>query len=400
MKTIEEKIITPVCGDYDIIICGSGVAGIAAAIAAKRAGIEKILLIEKTVSFGGLATSGLICLFEPLDDGTGDRVMDGLALEFFRNAIKNGFSTIDPGWKAFPKNGPANPRCYSVFSPAVFSIVLDEMIRKEDIDVILDSHVVSTCLEGNLCTAVIVENRQGRAAYRAKVFVDATGDAIVLDRCGVPCRTEKNWLASICFRSTIDNAVTAAESGEIFKLLQWRNYGAKETGEAHPDYFPMLEGLTSEEVTRYVRESRHLVYQGIKDENPSSRDVIALPSIPQLRKTRRIDGDYTVTESDIKIRHEDSIGVCGDYKFSDRWYEVPLGSLVRSGYPNLITCGRSLSADGWAWDALREIPVCIMTGQAAGIAAATSVIEGKSFKEISVSKIQGILKKQEVRLHK
>ena len=400
MTAIEERLHTPIKGVYDIIISGGGVAGISAAIAAKRAGIEKVLLIEKTVSFGGLATSGLICLFEPLDDGTGDRIMDGLALEFFRKAIENGFSTLDSGWRDFPKNGPVSPRCMSVFSPNVFSLVLDDMLKKENIDVILDSHVVRTCMDGNLCNALIVENREGRAAYKAKVFIDATGDAIVLNRCGVPCRTGKNWVASICFRTTIESARNAVESGNIFKVIQWRNYGAKETGEGHPQDFPLIEGLTSEEVTAFVREARHLVFQAIKNEDPSSRDIITLPSIPQLRKTRRIDGDYTITDTDIKLRHEDSIGVCGDYKFADRWYEIPFGSLFNSSHPNLITCGRSISADGWAWDALREIPVCIMTGQAAGAAAAVSVKEGKTFNDISVSKIQNLLKKQDMRLHK
>ena len=400
MTTIEERLLTPVKSNYDIIICGGGVAGISAAIAAKRAGVEKILLLEKTFSFGGLATSGLICLFEPLDDGTGDRVMNGLVPEFLGNTLRYSFSSLDPQWSSFPETGPEKPRCCSIFSPAVFSLVLDEMLRGESIDVLLDTTIVSTCMEGTVCKAVIVENREGRAAFGAKTVIDATGDSIVLDRCGVPCRTGKNWLTSICFQASVASAGKTSESGQISRLLEWRNYGANDLGKGHPEGFPMLEGLTSDEVTRFMREARHRVFEGIKNDDPSQRDVISLPSLPQLRMTRRIDGAYTMTESDIKVRHDDSIGVSGDYKFSDRWYELPFGTLFNRKYPNLITCGRSLSAEGWAWNALREIPVCIMTGQAAGAAAAASVLERRHFTEIPVSRIQDILERQDVRLHK
>ena len=401
MNIIEERLDVPVRGDYDIIISGCGVAGISAAIAARRAGIEKVLLLEKSFSLGGLATSGLIMLFEPLDDGTGDRVMDGLALEFLKNATRYGISTLDPQWRSFPKVGLESPRCMSVFSPTVFSLVLDDMLGKEKIDLILDSHVVNAMTDGNAVKAVIVENREGRAAYSARMFIDATGDAVILDRCKVPCRSGKSWLASICLKGSAESALKAAETGDMLNLLQWHNYGAKDNGKGHPDWFPVLEGgLSSEDVTRFMRGSRSLVFDAIKDENPSSRDVIALPSVPQLRKTRRIDGDYTVTESDFNLRHEDSIGVCGDYKYSGRWYEVPLGALFNRGCGNLLTCGRSISADGWAWDALREIPVCIMTGQAAGVAAATAVMEGKSLPDTPIAGIQKNLEKQGVRLHK
>ena len=400
MRMIEERLSVPLKGEYDIVVCGGGVAGIAAAVAARRAGIDKVLLLEKSFSLGGLATSGLIMLFEPLDDGTGDRVMDGLALEFFENSIKYGMNTLDPAWKSFPKKGPVNPRCMSVFSPTIFSLVLDDMLRKEDIDLVLDSHVVSSMTEGNICKAVVVENREGRVAYGAKMFIDATGDAILLDRCGVPCKTGKNWLASICLKASVENAQTAANAKSIFNLFRWHNYGANDFGIGHPEGFPMLEGLSSEEVTFFTRSARNLVFNAIKDEEPQSRDLTALPSIPQLRKTRRIDGDFTITDSDANVRHADSIGVCGDYKYRGKWYEVSLGSTFNRRFPNLITCGRSISADGWAWDALREIPVCIMTGQAAGAVASEAVMEGKNLGEVAVEKIQTLLEKQGVRLHK
>ena len=98
--------------------------------------------------------------------------------------------------------------------------------------------------------------------------------------------------------------------------------------------------------------------------------------MPQLRTTRRIDGDYTLLESD-KYRHfEDSIGAIGDFERRDFLYEIPYRTLIRSGYDNLITAGRSASADGYAWDVVRVIPPAIITGQAAGTAAAQALEAG------------------------
>jgi hypothetical protein len=78
-----------------------------------------------------------------------------------------------------------------------------------------------------------------------------------------------------------------------------------------------------------------------------------LPMMPQLRTTCHIDGDYTLVQEDAYRHFEDSVCAINDFDHRDYLYEVPLRCLVKAGYPNLITAGRSASASGYGWDILR-----------------------------------------------
>ena len=119
----------------------------------------------------------------------------------------------------------------------------------------------------------------------------------------------------------------------------------------------------------------------------------------QFRKTRRIQGRYTLSEEDCGKHFEDSIGVATDFYYRDRLYELPAGILFHDDCPNLFTAGRTVSADGWAWDVTRVIPVAVATGQAAGVMAALRAKEGIEANEDGIRKIQEALKGQGVRLH-
>ena len=83
MKITEE--IKP-AGRWQVVVCGGGVAGVAAAVAAARAG-KKTLLIEKTLSLGGLATNGLVNFFVPMCNGRGKQIIFGMADEMLRLAM-------------------------------------------------------------------------------------------------------------------------------------------------------------------------------------------------------------------------------------------------------------------------------------------------------------------------
>jgi len=101
-----------------------------------------------------------------------------------------------------------------------------------------------------------------------------------------------------------------------------------------------------------------------------------------------------------RYRHFDtSIGAICDFENRDWLYEVPFGTLVRTGFDNLITCGRSASASGWGWDVLRVIPPAILTGQAAGIAAAMHLDSGTPLPSLPVNPLQDALAETGVIIH-
>lgn len=111
---IRETLQTPVRGEYDVIVCGGGVAGVSAAMAARREGAS-VLLLEKAVNLGGLATVGLISWYEPICDGKGRRVMGGMPEELMELSMKYGFSTLPEGWKN-SRTSDEPGRCATHFS--------------------------------------------------------------------------------------------------------------------------------------------------------------------------------------------------------------------------------------------------------------------------------------------
>ena len=98
MENYIEHNNIPVWGEYDVIVVGGGVAGVSAALAAKRNGC-KTLLVEKSVMLGGLATLGLIAIYLPLCDGRGRKVIGGIAEELLQLAIKYGYDNLPPEWE-------------------------------------------------------------------------------------------------------------------------------------------------------------------------------------------------------------------------------------------------------------------------------------------------------------
>src|SRR5512145_2221418 len=98
MAFLTESNQIPIAGKYDVIVAGGGIAGVAAALAARRSGC-RVLLIEKSVMLGGLATLGFIAYYLPLCDGRGKKVSGGIAEELLHLSIKYGYGDLPPEWK-------------------------------------------------------------------------------------------------------------------------------------------------------------------------------------------------------------------------------------------------------------------------------------------------------------
>jgi len=399
VETIEIHERIPVKGSYDVIVAGGGVAGVAAAVSAKRAG-KNVLLLEKSISLGGLATLGLINLFVPMCNGRGTQIIKGMAEEFLRLSIKYGYDTIPEEWKNGEPGEGAKTRYVTRFSAPIFALALTELVYEEGIDLLFDTVVSRPVMEGNHCKGLIVENKSGREFYAGKVIIDTTGDADVLYRAGVPTVQGKNYFTYMTMGASIESCKKVVETGDIGKLTSYYSGGrATLYGEYHPENMKLYEGTTVAEVTEFVVKNQLEALNKIKNTDRKSRDILTLPGMPQFRTTRHIDGDYTLTTNDQYKHFEDSIGAICDFDQRDYLYEVPFRTLTRRGFDNLITAGRSASATGYAWDVLRVIPPAIITGQAAGLAASYAIDEQKPIYDIDIKNLQKQLEQANVMIH-
>ena len=400
MKTIRENRDIPVKGAYDVIVAGAGVAGLAAVVAAKRAG-QKVLLLEKSCELGGLATLGHINYFVPMCNGYGRQVVKGMCDEFIRLSIRYGYDDTPEEWRGGEPGENAAQR-YSVhYSACMFALALTELICDEGVDLLFDTVASQPVMDGGHCLGLIVENKSGRSFYEAGVVIDTTGDADILFRAGVPTVQGINYFSYFAYEIDVEHCRQAAETGRIEKaVLTVPGGSANLYGKNHPAGHPFYTGTTGEDVTRYLIENQLELLRSLKQDDRGSREIISLPGMCQFRTTRRIDGDYTLRQQDVYRHFEDSVTAVCDFEHKgDFLWEAPYRTMVRTGFDNLITAGRTVAAENYAWDVMRVIPPAIVTGQAAGLAAAQALEQNAPVYAIDVTRLQRTLSGQNVLIH-
>ncbi len=400
MKTILESRDIPVRGSYDVIVAGAGVAGLAAAVAAKRAG-KKVLLLEKSCELGGLATLGHINYFVPLCNGYGRQVVKGMCDEFIRLSVQYGYDVTPEEWRGGEPGENAAHR-YSVrYSACMFALALTELIHDEHIDLLFDTVASEPVMDGGRCLGLIVENKSGRSFYEVGVVVDATGDADILFRAGVPTVQGINYFSYLAYGIDVEHCRQAAETGRIEKAVYYMAGGlANLYGKNHPAGHPFYTGTTGEDVSRYLMDNQLELLRKLKGDDRGARQVLSLPGMCQFRTTRHIDGDYTLRQEDVYRHFEDSVTAVSDFEHKgDFLWEVPYRTMVRTGFDNLITAGRTVAAEDYAWDVMRVIPPAIVTGQAAGLAAVQALEQDAPIYAIDVGRLQRTLVSQNVLLH-
>jgi hypothetical protein len=384
---------------YDVIVAGGGVAGVAAAVAARRQG-KRTLIIEKALNFGGLATNGLINLFVPMCNGRGVQIIKGMCDELVDLAVRYGYDTIPEEWREGQPKEKVSVRYLTRFSPAIFSLAIAEFLQQEQVDIFLDTTLSNVVMDGNRCKGVILHSRSGDEYYEAEMFIDATGDGELMHLAGVPTVDGLNYFTYVALGMTLDSCRQAAESGNIAKAQFYMRGGpATLYGTDQPEGERLYTGNSKEDVTEYILRNQKMMLDGLRNDDRFSRDIAQLPSMPQFRETRRMAADYVMTEDDVYRHFDDSISAICDFDHRDKLYEVPYRTLVNSNYPNIITAGRSAAAEGYTWDVLRVIPPAIMTGQAAGNAVALAIDEKTDIARINISALQSMLEKQNVMIH-
>lgn len=400
MKQVEIRESIKQRGVYDVIIAGGGVAGTAAAVAARRAGAEKVLLLEKTNLLGGLATIGLINLFVPMCNGRGKQIIWGMAEEFLRLSIRYGYDSIPSDWKNGEPKEPTGQRYITRYSPQIFALALTELLQEEGVEILFDAVVSAPVMTGKHCDGIIIESKSGREFCASDIVIDATGDGDLLYRAGVPTSQGGNYFTYGGHAINLDSCAKALESGDIGQaIFRVSGGGATLYGKGHPENMELFSGTNLDDVNRFLILNQRELLNKLKTEERDKRDVITLPTMAQFRTTRHINGDYTLSTDDVYKHFEDSIGAICDFDHRDFLYEVPYRTLFNPEYDNFLTAGRSASAEGYAWDILRVIPPAIITGQAAGIAAALAVKSKTAVAKVDISELQQQLAAGNVMIH-
>ena len=406
-ETVEEK------GRYEIIVAGGGIAGVAAAVTAKRLG-KKVLLVEKSMKLGGLATLGLINFWVPICNGRGKQIIHGMVDELLPMSIAFGYGDIPEGFEtgqipqekldAYKKEGKVPPRYATRYSAEIFALQMTELCHQEGVDIMFDtilSRPVMNAQNPKHIDGVIVENKSGRSYYAADLFIDVTGDGDLMYRAGVPVKKRGNFHTYGGFEVNLKTCQDAIDRQDI-QYAHTGAHGGNATlyGDFHPADVELYDGTEESEVNRYLIDNQLQMLDQYKDpSHRKERDLITLPGMAQFRTTRRIDGAYVLQESDVYRHFEDSIGAMNDFDRRDYLFEIPYRTMIADGFDNIITAGRSAAGEGYAWDCLRVIPPAVVTGQAAGAACALALDAQVPITKVDIAALQAELTRENVVIH-
>lgn len=370
-RIIVENLKTEVRYSCDVLVCGGGFAGIAAAVAAARCG-SKVILLEKQFMLGGLGTAGLVTMYLPICDGEGHQASYGLAEELLRLSVKYGGEGRCP--KEWLENGTEEERKKHRFelryNAQMFAILAERFLLENGVKILYGTSVCAAEVKDGKISAVSCDNKSGRFAVEAKSFVDCTGDADLCRYAGADTAVfeQKNVLAAWYYFLSGGNfdlkMLGFADKPDKYKTPEERSTDTKR-----------YEGLDGEELSDMMCDSHAKILEDILTRREKGeKDIVptTIATIPQIRMTRRIAGEYTQNDTEIRVHYDDSVGVFSDWRKRGPVYELPFRTLYGKKIKNLICAGRCISVTDAMWDITRVIPVCAVTGEAAGTAAALS----------------------------
>lgn len=427
---------TPVRAMTQVLVVGGGPAGFAAALAARRAGAE-VLLLERYNHLGGLSTGGLVIWIDRMTDWSGQLVIAGIGQEVLQRlpddavagAPREQWGSTEPDPVAHWRERQGAFRDTVTWSPMIDPEPLKhlsaEMLIEAGVKLLLHSWVCEPLLDSERrLRGVSFESKEGRRAVLADVVVDATGDLDLPARAGLEFEADAKtggagiahclntgwlwagvdfarWLAFKRADPQAHRELMAAAGGELTfverPVVSWRNEVALFLGPRLTGY----SGVDVADLTRVEVESRrrmvaHLDY--FRRHAPGFEHAWLMLSAPQIgvRHTRRLVGRHKLTIEDWRAGtvFEDEIGVSPSpsQKFAN--VSVPYRALVGRDLDNLLAPGRHMACDPSTQAFMREIPQCWLTGQAAGAAAALAARTGVAADAVDVPTLQAELRRQ------
>ena len=428
MMYIQQERSVEQIAEVDVLVCGSGPAGIGAAIRAARMGV-KTMLVEMQSCLGGVATAGMMSHW---GGSSSSKVMQEL---FARTREK----CVVFGWVE------ENACGVEAIHHEAQKIVLEEMMQEENVILLYNTIVSGAIVEDGKVQGVIVENKSGCGYIKAKCVIDATGDGDVAYYAGVPYikgreSDGKMQPCTLMFKiGGVDYSKAVFPGG--FESLVYTEKGELQSLAKELLPFPAghvllyrqptdgtvccnmtnaigVDGTNAMHVTNATiqcRSQMEAIIKFLKEYVPGYENcwLMSSGSLLGVRETRHFEGMNSLQPVDILEAREfddwvvkeawfafdvhnltgaslDKTG-CQKHFTQQKSYTIPYGCLLPKEIDGLLLSGRNISGSHLAHSSFRVMPICIAIGEAAGVAAALSVIQNIELSKLDIHDIQRVV---------
>lgn len=432
MQTVSYSRQLEVRGSYDVLVAGSGPAGICAAVAAAREG-ARVALIERYGVVGGNLTTGYV---GPILGMVGKGTMRDEIVELLGVAEND----------MIGQTGRAHD-----FERA--KMLLAQFVNHPNIDVYLQTTVTDVIKQGSAVVGVVVTAGEGQFVLQGAVTVDATGDGLVSYLAGAT--TEKGREDGLMQPVTLEFTISGVDEskgviciGDVDNVKlgdeRFLDYCKRlaEAGELperlaavrlHPVVYPGYRQVNTtqvngvdmthvEEIFKADLELREQIYTLLDffhKHLPGYENchVISSGTTTGVRETRRVIGDYVITAEEMAAgcRFEDVIVHRAEFivdihnpagsgqaeahiQYCDP-YDLPYRCFTPKGVENLYTAGRCISGTHRAHASYRVMSICMAMGEAVGTAAAMCAEQGVTPRQLDVKQLQDRLINKGIELY-
>jgi len=389
----------PVIAETDVLVIGGGPAGVAAAIAASRAGAETYL-VERYNHLGGLWTGGLVLPLlstHAIDKNKRTKqVIHGLGGEMAQRLFDMGMAINE-----------VNPS----IDPEAGKYVLDQMIVESGVKMLYHSWGVNAIMDGNSIKGVIIESKSGRQAVLAKVVVDCTGDGDVFHWAGESYETMNYHIGLVHRLGNVDRIDKTKPGFKEMPIGQATPIPSVNWVNMHG--LDDQNGIDMQTLSELQLQYRKEIWESVEKirQTPGYEEVYLLDTASQMgvRMSRILEAEYRLTIEDTMTyrNFDDAIGISGAWtsmlykgkrvlRHERPLWQIPYRSLLPKKTENLLVAGRCFSFEQSLVEDTRIIGTCLITGHGAGVGAAIAANDRVKVQDIDRNKLRKTLEDQNV----